>query len=142
MAAPSYMRSDPMEASRLRVLQMVIRLYGWFSLLLFSFLMVGFAFQWQAFDVGGSMHFMIWDRVADHVAPMLLAVYIVWSIYLIRVARDPLANITFLDFTAWANLAHGVSMIPHALMAPDYHIKFLTDIPMVIVPALAWLAVR
>jgi len=131
-----------MDSQNLRALQAVIRWYGWFSLALFSFLMVGFVFQWPAFDVGGSMHWMIWDRVADHVAPMLLAVYVVWSVYLIRIARDPLANITFLDFTAWANLAHGASMIPHALMTPDYHIKFFTDIPMVVVPALAWLAVR
>ena len=33
-------------------------------------------------------------------------------------------------------------MMPHAIMAPDYHIKFLTDIPMVLVPAIAWLAAR
>jgi hypothetical protein len=33
-------------------------------------------------------------------------------------------------------------MLPHAVMAPEYHVKFLTDIPMVLLPAFAWLAVR
>ena len=51
-----------------------------------------------------------------------------------------MANKMFLDFTAWANVAHGISMVPHALMAPEYQIKFLTDIPMVLLPAIAlWL---
>jgi hypothetical protein len=31
-------------------------------------------------------------------------------------------------------------MVPHALMSPEYHVKFLTDIPWVFLPAIAlWL---
>jgi hypothetical protein len=68
---------------------------------------------------------------------MLFAIYIVWSIFIYRAARDPLAHKMFLDFTAWANVAHGIAMVPHALMLPEYHIKFLTDIPWVVLPAIA-----
>ena len=88
-------------------------------------------------DEGAAGHWLIWDRVSDHVAPMLFAVYIVWSIFLLRAARDPLAHAMFLDFTVWANVAHGISMLPHALSSPEYHVKFLTDIPWVFVPAVA-----
>jgi len=126
-----------MDDSRDRGLSIFLRIYGWASLLLFSGLMVGFVMQAQALDEGSAWHWLIWDRIGDHVAPMLLAVYVVWSIFIIRAARDPIANATFLDFTIWANVAHGIAMIPHALMAPDYHIKFLTDIPWVFVPAIA-----
>ena len=102
--------------------------------------MLGFIMQPASWDIGGQWHWLIWDRITDPVAPMLLAVYIVWSVYIIRSARDPIANMFFLEFTAWANVAHGVSMIPHAMMTPDYHAKFFTDIPMVFLPALAlWL---
>ena len=68
---------------------------------------------------------------------VLFAIYIVWSIFIYRAASDPLAHKMFLDFTAWANLAHGIAMVPHALMIPGYHIKFLTDIPWVVLPAIA-----
>jgi uncharacterized protein DUF6632 len=126
--------------SRLRLLKGFLRIYGWLSLTLFSVLMVGFIVQPASWEVGGRWHWLIWDSVTDPVAPMLIAVYIVWSIFIIRAARDPMANKMFLEFTAWANVAHGISMVPHALMASEYHIKFLTDIPMVLLPAIAlWL---
>jgi len=125
--------------SRLRLLKGFLRVYGWLSLALFSVLLVGFTVQPASWDPGGPWHWLIWDRVNDHVAPMLIAVYVVWSVFIIRAARDPLANKMFLDFTAWANVAHGIAMIPHALM-PGYQGKFLTDIPMVFLPAIAlWL---
>jgi hypothetical protein len=129
-----------MNDSRLPMLKHFLRIYGWLSLVLFGSLMIGFIVQPASWDVGGRWHWLIWDRVTDHVAPMLLAVYIVWSVFIIRAARDPMANKMFLDFTAWANVAHGISMVPHALMAPDYRVKFLTDIPWVLLPAIAlWL---
>ena len=126
-----------MDDSKLHLLKIFLRAYGWLSLLLFVGLMIGFIVQAPALDPGGRWHWLIWDRVTDHVAPMLFAVYIVWSIFIIRAARDPLAHKMFLDFTAWANVAHGISMVPHALMAPEYHVKFLTDIPWVLLPAIA-----
>lgn len=129
-----------MNDSRLAMLKRFLSIYGWLSLVLFGGLLIGFAIQAPALDVGGRWHWLIWDRVTDHVAPMLLAVYVVWSIFIIRAARDPLNNKTFLEFTVWANVAHGISMVPHALMAPDYRVKFLTDIPWVLLPAIAlWL---
>ena len=129
-----------MNDSKLAMLKRFLRIYGWLSLVLFGGLLIGFTIQAPALDVDGRWHWLIWDRVTDHVAPMLFVVYIVWSIFIIRAARDPLANRMFLDFTAWANLAHGLSMVPHALMTPEYHVKFLTDIPWVLLPAIAlWL---
>src|SRR5215813_2130945 len=107
----------PMPDSRAGALSLFLRIYGWASLMLFSVLLAAFTFRLPAFDTGGSLHWTVWGPLTDHVAPMLLAVYVVWSIYIIKAARDPIGNATFLEFTAWANAAHGVVMIPHALMS-------------------------
>ena len=129
-----------MDDSKLVMLKRFLSIYGWLSLVLFGGLLIGFAIQAPALDVGGRWHVLIWDRITEPVPPMLLAVYVVWSIYIIRAARDPMANKMFLDFTAWANVAHGIVMVPHALMKPEYHVKFFTDIPWVFIPAIAlWL---
>ena len=128
--------------SRLHLFQKFLAIYGWLSLALFGGLMVGFIVQPASWDVGGRWHWLIWDSIDDRVAQMLLAVYIVWSIFIIRAARDPAANKTFLDFTVWANVAHGLSMIPHALMAPEYRMKLVTDIPWVFLPAIALVMLR
>jgi hypothetical protein len=44
----------------------------------------------------------------------------------------PAAYLLFLDFTMWANLAHGLLMVPQALGSREYHSKFLTDIPWIL----------
>ena len=129
-----------MNDSRITLLKRFLSIYGWLSLVLFSGLLLGFAIQAPALDAGGRWHWLIWGPITDPVPPMLLAVYVVWSIYIIRAARDPMANKLFIEFTAWANVAHGIAMVPHALMAPEYHTKFLTDIPWVLLPLIAlWL---
>ena len=110
-------------------LQLFLRVYGTFSLTLFSMLLLGFVVEWPMIDEGAALHWMIWDRVTHHVAPMLFGIYIVWAVYLLRAARRPAAYSSFLDFTLWANLAHVLVMVPMALRDPMYHSKFLTDIP-------------
>lgn len=128
--------------SKLRALKVFLRAYAILSLILFVGLMIGFVARAPVLDRGGALHVLIWDRVTDPIPPMLFAVYIVWSIFIYLAARDPLAHTMFLDFTAWANLAHGIAMVPHALMMPEYHIKFLTDIPWVLLPAIAIAVLR
>lgn len=130
------------DASKLRALQVFLRVYAILSLLLFGGLMIGFAVRAPILDPGGAWHVLIWDRVTDPIPPMLFAVYIVWSVFIYRAAHDPLAHKMFLDFTAWANLAHGIAMLPHALMMPEYRIKLLTDIPWVLLPTMAILFLR
>lgn len=121
--------SDERYARATRRLQTFLRIYGAFAIGLFSALLLGFVVEWRPLDVGGPLHWVIWDRVTDHVAPMLFAIYLVWAVYLWRAAQDPASHATFLDFTQWANLAHVAIMVPSALTDPMYHSKLLTDIP-------------
>jgi hypothetical protein len=57
-------------------------------------------------------------------------------VFLLRSARNPRGYLSFLNFTMWANLAHGVLMVVQAATELDrYWSKFLTDIPFVLILA-------
>ena len=102
------------------------------TLLIFGILATAFLFKIPEFNPGGSFHWLIWDDVYGHVAPMLIVIYLTWGIFFIIAAKDPARYLTFLDFTMWANLGHGLLMIPMALFGAMYHSKFLTDIPFIL----------
>jgi Family of unknown function (DUF6632) len=46
---------------------------------------------------------------------MILAIYAVLGIFLIRAARDPLANLSLLWFTVWSSVAHAAVMAVEAM---------------------------
>jgi hypothetical protein len=119
--------------SKIRNLKIFLRIYGVLTLAIFGTLSAAFIFQIKEFNPGGAYHWMIWDDVYGHVAPMLITIYIVWGIYLFVAANDPQRHRSFLDFTMWANAAHGLLMIPMALFGSMYHSKFLTDIPFILI---------
>ncbi|MEU6645992.1 DUF6632 domain-containing protein [Saccharomonospora sp. NPDC046836] len=118
-----------------------LRVYGAITVILFTLLFLGFMANTSLLaEQGGPLNWLIWNdvRFGDehaHVPPMLLLIYVVWGAFLLRAARDPLAHRSFLDFTMWANAAHGVLMTFQAAMEIDrYWSKFLTDIPFVLLP--------
>jgi hypothetical protein len=124
-------------------LKIFLRVYGVLTLIIFSLLFVGFVVQTPLLaEHGGVLNWTIWNDVRfgndhAHVPPMLLLIYVVWGVFLLRAARNPRAFSSFLDFTMWANLAHGLLMVAQAAMDIDrYWSKFLTDIPFVLILAL------
>ena len=122
--------------SKIKKLRIFLRVYGVLTLLIFSVISVAFIFQLQDFNPGGKFNWVIWDDVYGHVGPMLVVIYLVWGVYFFVAAKDPVKYRTFLDFTMWANAAHGLLMIPMALVGSMYHSKFLTDIPFILILAL------
>ncbi|WP_156664432.1 DUF6632 domain-containing protein [Mycobacterium sp. 852002-51057_SCH5723018] len=119
-----------------------LRVYGVLTLAIFVPLFAGFVAQSPLLaEHGGALNWTIWNDVRCgsehlHVPPMLLVIYIVWGIFLLRAAGDPHGYASFLNFTMWANLAHGVLMAIQAGTEIDhYWSKFLTDIPFVLVLA-------
>ncbi|HVQ49861.1 MAG TPA: DUF6632 domain-containing protein [Mycobacterium sp.] len=124
-------------------LSVFLRIYGVLTLVIFSLLFVGFIGQSALLaEHGGALNWTIWNDVRfgaehAHVPPMLLLIYVVWGAFLLRAASDPPAYRSFLDFTMWANLAHGLLMTAQAFTNLDrYWSKFLTDIPFVLILAL------
>ncbi|HEV8283081.1 MAG TPA: DUF6632 domain-containing protein [Chitinophagaceae bacterium] len=122
---------------KLRNLKLFLKVWGIATILVMSINWSAFIFQIEAFNPGHSMHWLIWDNIHGHVGPMIFIIYIIWGIYFLIAAKDPVKHISFLKFTMWANLGHGLVMIPMALTDSSYHSKFLTDIPFIILIAVA-----
>jgi hypothetical protein len=125
-------------------LAIFLRVYGVLSLVIFGSLELGFAIQTPllADQPRGALNWVIWNGVQCggercHVPPMLFLVYLVWGVFLFPAARRPRAYLSFLNFTMWANLAHGLLMALQAAMMMDrYWSKWFTDIPFVLILAL------
>ena len=118
------------ESTRLARLRLFLRIYGVLMFVIFVPLSIGFVLQLPAMNPGGALHWLIWDDISGHVGPMLFVIYLVWGVFLLMAANDPLRYQPFLEFTMWANLAHGLLMVPMALEGSHiYHSKLLTDIP-------------
>jgi len=123
------------EEAKIRALKLFLRVYGVLSFVVFIPLFVGFMVQSPLLAEGGAFNWLIWNDVVCggamcHVPPMLFTIYIVWGGYFFVAARDPRANVSFLNFTMWANLFHSSLMAVQAAMMMDhYWSKWLTDIP-------------
>jgi len=134
---------------RLAAFRLFLRVYGVLTLAIFVLLLVGFLIQSPLLaEHGGALNWTIWNDVRCgsahlHVPPMLMVIYIVWGVFLLRAAGDPRSYASFLSFTMWANLAHGVLMIAQAATEiSHYWSKYLTDIPFVLILALGILLWR
>ena len=115
------------QTSKLKNLKLFLNNYGVISVILFGGLFLLTSFDAPIMKDGGAFRFMRWDVLSKHVELMLEAVYLVWGIFILMAARKPLAYLSFLNFTLWANLVHGLLMIPQAMMV-GMMFKMFTDI--------------
>jgi hypothetical protein len=120
----------------MRLLTIFLRVWGVVSIAIFGFIFIGYALHTNAFRPGAALHWAVWDDLPGHVAMMLAAIYLTWAVFLLLAARRPTEYTSFLNFTMWANLVHGLVMVPGA-SEHGYHGKFLTDIPWILVLAAA-----
>lgn len=119
------------ESTKEKLLRIILLGWGSGSLLIFGTIFIGYATQWSAFGEGARLHWLVWDDLPGHVALMLSAIYLSWAVYILVAARRPAAYASFLDFTMWVNLVHGLVMIPGAF-EHQYHSKLATDIPWIL----------
>jgi hypothetical protein len=107
----------PPELTDTRRLTVFLRVYGVVMVVLFTFLFIAFMVEAPILaENGGSLNWLIWNDVRfghdhAHVPPMLFVIFVVWGVFLLRAARNPRAYSSFLDFTIWASVAHGLLMI-------------------------------
>ena len=50
---------------------------------------------------------------------MILVIYATLGVFLVRAARDPLANLSLLWFTVWSSVAHALVMAVEAIRDPS-----------------------
>ena len=118
--------------------------YGVISLALFSSLFVLTLLDAPVIQEGGALRFLRWEPLAKHIELMIESVYVVWGVFLLRAARDPEGYRSFIDFTIWANLAHGLLMVGQTVAMPQFMHKMYTDNAYCLVLAfgLLWLRPR
>lgn len=113
--------------SKLKALSLFLTIYGIVSIMLFGTLFLLTSIDATIIQEGGALRFLRWDILSKHVELMIEIVYLVWGIFMLIAASKPLANLSFISFTLWANLAHGILMIPQAMMVGMMY-KMYTDI--------------
>jgi hypothetical protein len=121
--------------SKLRTLKIFLTIYGIVSIILFGTLFLLTSIDAPIMQEGGTLRFLRWDVLSKHVELMIEIVYLVWGIFMLIAARKPLSNLSFINFTLWANLAHGLLMIPQAMMVGMMY-KMYTDIAYCLVLAI------
>ena len=109
-------------------LKTFLRVYGVVSIVLFGGLFVLTLSDAPMMQEGGALRFLRWEPLAKHIELMLEGVYLVWGVFFLRAARNPLQYLSFIDFTIWANLVHGLIMVPQSHVLPGFHYKLLTDV--------------
>ena len=123
------------QTSKYKRLKIFLTIYGIVSVILFGGLFLLTSTDASIMQEGGALRFMRWDILSKHVELMIEAVYVVWGIFMLMAARKPLSYLSFLHFTLWANLVHGLLMIPQAMMVGMMY-KMFTDIAYCLVLAI------
>jgi len=121
--------------AKLQGLKIFLNAFGIVSIALFGTLFFLTSFDAAVMQEGGALRFLRWDILSKHVELMIEIVYLVWGIFMLLAARNPRRYLSFLNFTLWANLAHGLLMIPQAVMV-DMVYKMFTDVAYCLVLAI------
>ena len=90
---------------------------------------------------GGSLAPLL--RFQPYNAPyesMMTAIHVVWAVMLWRASDDPARHPLFIDFTIWANAAHGLVMLIATPMQKGLVMTLIEGLPLFVIAAvLAWL---
>jgi hypothetical protein len=74
---------------------------------------------------------------------MIMGVYATLGVFLIRAAKDPLANASLIWFTIWSSIVHGTIMLVQAIVDKAERPNLYGDIPGLFVVAIVlWYLMR
>ena len=73
-----------------------------------------------------------------HYESMMAAIHIVWAVMLWRASDDPAQHTLFIDFTIWANVAHGVVMLIATPIAKGLVMTAVEGLPLFVIAAVLW----
>jgi hypothetical protein len=77
-----------------------------------------------------------WTPRQPEYEQMIMGVYAVLGVFLIRAAKDPVANASLIWFTVWSSAVHGGIMLVQALVDETERANLLGDIPALFLVAL------
>jgi hypothetical protein len=70
-----------------------------------------------------------WNPAQPEYEQMIMGIYVTLGIFLVRAAKDPLANASLIWFTIWSSIVHGGIMLAQALVDETEHANLVGDIP-------------
>lgn len=70
---------------------------------------------------------------------MLTAIHLVWAVMLWRASANPEQHLLFIDFTIWANVAHGLVMLIVTPMQKGLVMMAIEGLPLFVIAAVLWL---
>jgi hypothetical protein len=70
-----------------------------------------------------------WTPRQPEYEQMIIGVYATLGVFLIRAAKDPLANASLIWFTIFSSIVHGGIMLVQALLDPTERANLVGDIP-------------
>ena len=69
---------------------------------------------------------------------MLAAIHVVWAVMLWRASNHPAQHALFLDFTIWANAAHGFVMMIATPIQKGPLMMVIESVPLLVIAAVLW----
>ena len=69
---------------------------------------------------------------------MLTVIHLTWAVMLWRASGAPEKHALFIDFTMWANGAHGVLMLIATPMQKGVVMTFIEGVPLLVIAAVLW----
>lgn len=79
----------------------------------------------------------VWTPQQAEYEQMIMGVYATLGVFLIRAARDPLANASLIGFTIWSSIVHGAIMLAQLIFDKTERLHLLGDVPALFL--VAWL---
>lgn len=73
-----------------------------------------------------------------HYEVMLTAIHLTWAVMLWRASESPAKHSLFIDFTMWANAAHGVVMLIVTPMQKGFVMTVIEGLPLLGIAAVLW----
>lgn len=69
---------------------------------------------------------------------MVASIYIVWAVMLWRASRHPAMHPLFIEFTVWANAAHGLVMVIATPIQKGFVMMVFESLPLFVIAAVLW----
>ena len=69
---------------------------------------------------------------------MMTAIHLVWAVMLWRASNNPAKHILFIDFTMWANAAHGLVMLIATPIQKGVVMTFIEGVPLFVIAGVLW----
>ena len=77
-----------------------------------------------------------WTPRQPEYEQMILGVYATLGVFLIRAAKDPLANASLIWFTIWSSIVHGAIMLVQGVVDDSERAHLAGDVPALFLVAL------